>query len=562
MHRAFLQTLLALLVVYLVLPANARYIASSITRRNALRIGHTTTRTNCGFVGNSDIYGLGIRIGYYVQFITVWFQYHFAARGAITVRSVNRLFMLAMLVALVILSRSPGNNFAVEALLAFQIIYISCLLTPAQFSKSRGKVWDSDIDDIILNTSLYAFVFGYNIWFWWIGLNKLQPTPCGTFALIYFYRFNIYGRMREAQKVLSLAVPVFGMPRILSHIFLSIRARRVRELDSTGYQKSLLSSLRKELSQLASASHSLAITVGQSGNALVSTSKSVVARPLRRWSTSMVQSSDLRNDIGPATLASTSPGTVSRQSSTGHSISKQYNSPLYTFGELHKVDLIFDDIIMRAKEDEKAMGVKEWQILGMKFSVTSPSACVHRIMKFLRVVRQCSYREGLPLGSFYLLLVHCQLEGHFLMWYSWLTLGEAILQETRFSRLSWPAAHLISVIRLTKTTKVEQSRRWRGYAINGLLLIFYQIASLELTIRWNSISGLHNIGTVGQLVPLMIGLGGLANTLYWECKARWFNDTKEDEGRLSYEDLADAYYECKQLREKLYGTSPSAPVPP
>jgi hypothetical protein len=48
--------------------------------------------------------------------------------------------MLAMLAGLVVLSTSGGNNFAVEAFLLLQIVSISYFLTPAQISKSRGKI--------------------------------------------------------------------------------------------------------------------------------------------------------------------------------------------------------------------------------------------------------------------------------------------------------------------------------------------------------------------------------------------------------------------------------------
>lgn len=37
---------------------------------------------SCGFVGNTDILGIGIRIGYYAQAIAVWFSNYFLYREA------------------------------------------------------------------------------------------------------------------------------------------------------------------------------------------------------------------------------------------------------------------------------------------------------------------------------------------------------------------------------------------------------------------------------------------------------------------------------------------------
>jgi hypothetical protein len=72
MPRACFQALLLLLVVYFVSLENPGHIASSITRRSAapdapgslyrksLWVGRAASPTTCGFLGNSDIYGLGI----------------------------------------------------------------------------------------------------------------------------------------------------------------------------------------------------------------------------------------------------------------------------------------------------------------------------------------------------------------------------------------------------------------------------------------------------------------------------------------------------------------------
>ena len=585
MYRGCFQALLLILVVYSVSFANPGQIASSATRRETdlhalssltrahMSVERAASPISCGFAGNSDLYGLGIRIGYYAQFVTVWMQSYLATRTSTAFRSVNTLFMLAMLVGLVVLSKSSGNDFAVEAFLLLQIVSVSYFLTPAQVSKSQRKTWDSDIDSTILTTCIYAFVTTYNIWFWWIGLDKLQRTPCGTFVLLFFFRFNMYGPIRKVQQALSLAFLVYGLPRTVLNILQATRAWHVRELDSFEYQESLVNALRKELGQFASApgGHTYIAVLGRSGNVPSFTSNSAISGPVRRWTTSALNTSGSPKSTVLGTLLPALPMSLTHsatcgQSSPSNRIARQHNAPLYTFHHLHQMDLIFDDVITAVNQNKKAMETRQFHVLGIRCYVLNPITCIHRITKLVKLLSQRSYLKGFPLESLYVLMVHGRLEGHLLTWHSWLTLVEVILQERRLSNLSWPTAHLISGIRLSKRTKADQRLRWLHSAIGCLFIVIVQVVSVELTIRWNNIRGLQNIGSVGQLVPLMIGVGGLSNVLYGECKARWFGrllfDTTQDSDRPVNQDLADAYYGCKQHRERLFGPLPTAVMPP
>jgi hypothetical protein len=48
-------------------------------------------------------------------------------------------------------------------------------------------------------------------------------------------------------------------------------------------------------------------------------------------------------------------------------------------------------------------------------------------------------------------------------------------------------------------------------AIAGLV---YMVLAIELTLVWNSILGVYTIGTVGQLIPFVIGAAGLLKVFY------------------------------------------------
>ncbi|KAF8456604.1 hypothetical protein BGX38DRAFT_1266354 [Terfezia claveryi] len=53
--------------------------------------------------------------------------------------------------------------------------------------------------------------------------------------------------------------------------------------------------------------------------------------------------------------------------------------------------------------------------------------------------------------------------------------------------------------------------RLLGAILSGTLLVF--IIAVELTIRWNKIEGVQAIGSTGQLLPVIIGVGGVVRVL-------------------------------------------------
>jgi len=46
------------------------------------------------------------------------------------------------------------------------------------------------------------------------------------------------------------------------------------------------------------------------------------------------------------------------------------------------------------------------------------------------------------------------------------------------------------------------------------IIMVWSILAVELTLAWNHISGVYTVSTVGQLIPLVIGLSGSLETIY------------------------------------------------
>ncbi|XPS73225.1 hypothetical protein M3J09_005375 [Ascochyta lentis] len=58
----------------------------------------STNEVQCGFEGNNDIYGIGIRIGIYAQILAVWFANYFLFSEAQVLRDFVSIFSVAPLI--------------------------------------------------------------------------------------------------------------------------------------------------------------------------------------------------------------------------------------------------------------------------------------------------------------------------------------------------------------------------------------------------------------------------------------------------------------------------------
>jgi hypothetical protein len=75
-----------------------------------------------GFSGNPDLYGLGIRCGVYLQWVSTWLSISFDPKSAQETHDANSIFVFALLIG-VIQAASSNTIRPVEAFLMLQICY-------------------------------------------------------------------------------------------------------------------------------------------------------------------------------------------------------------------------------------------------------------------------------------------------------------------------------------------------------------------------------------------------------------------------------------------------------
>jgi hypothetical protein len=198
-------------VSFLALFAAFMYVSSpSISTPNIIDHVVTTTiitNSTCGFEGNNEIYGIGIRIGIYSQILAVWFANYFLFSEAHVLRDSLSIFSVALLIFTLIYSTNPSDIYAIEAFVLLQILPWSCMMG-VRAKSSYSKACFSR--ESLIRKAVYEVVNLVNVclhvWFWWAGVGKMKKTPCGTWVMMYVAKTSLYGWARKVMMAMSLFV--------------------------------------------------------------------------------------------------------------------------------------------------------------------------------------------------------------------------------------------------------------------------------------------------------------------------------------------------------------------
>lgn len=152
---------------------------------------------SCGFDGDSDMYGLGIRIGFYIQ----WYGSIAAAwldKGeAKGMRLANSLFISATFLALII--QTPMNTLQpveiyIILLLTYGAYYYFVPLYLWRLAIGCSPLWDPSrwgrvkVSHLfsILNFGLLVAETCFQLWFWCTGIHTLPTaTDCQRYGFFF-----------------------------------------------------------------------------------------------------------------------------------------------------------------------------------------------------------------------------------------------------------------------------------------------------------------------------------------------------------------------------------------
>ncbi len=482
--------------------------------------------TQCGFRGDSDVLGIGIRIGYYTQALSVWFANYFVISEAKGLRSINLLFLVALFIGLVWLVHKPERSHAIEVYLLLRLLFATWYVGVIDRSKfSKTKLRKSYTRVIVRESSLLGLL-AYTVWFSWVGLDRLDPTPCGTF-IFFATKVNLYGPYRTAFKAFSISALVFGTIKQLDTAVSLSQRWWGPSLRGPEYYARLQQSLIEDAYRQAKLV--CAILPSDLGT----------QRPLETSQREILESAIQI----PLPRSPSITGSEDRSKETSKQISSSVSSDSIEGNLPSLEDLIMADRYLQSIINIDVRNHSRWcyEIKWIPLKIFIPS--IHSPSTLYR--RIASIYDSRPIRPSILLPLfrHIKSLCRFPL-YSYAFMLEAALHSPYHKQVS--QSTLISALALHKA-QLPINRPTPNvffHAIASLSMCIVLILSIELSMHWNHITGMSDIGAVGQLIPAIIGLGGLLRVV-------WIWWSEGDIGRREDNGVEEEIRECAEVYQRL-----------
>lgn len=204
----------------------------------------------CSFQGQTDFYGLGVRMGIYFTWLTSWLANNFLAEEISGSLDTNAVFLLAISVtviynsahhqlriidALVLLQLCYGFLFGVMSLWGYRTMYYHRM--GAQGRSSFGGFGTH------MRLLLMTAISGYAVWFWFEGLDDgliqcNKREACGGLVTFFFSRVKLYGWIRTFYKISAVGcVAYYGIMTAVAIMWLAIRCFRFVKHGRAGWKQ-------------------------------------------------------------------------------------------------------------------------------------------------------------------------------------------------------------------------------------------------------------------------------------------------------------------------------------
>lgn len=207
----------------------------------------SSTEQFCGYNGDPDLYGLGIRIAFYLQWTSAfimrfWYPAAEYARGRRELQNSNVLFTLALTITLIVITADSGPFYAADIIILSYIILggtyaISFLPASIRLHASQHTTAFS----VFLTAGFYAILATshfYYAWFWLHGaIHRFLLTDCGVYLFL-FTKISIdNGSATKFLGVVSMIVGLCYFMAFVTLVTLSRKPRTNNEKDSPGQKR-------------------------------------------------------------------------------------------------------------------------------------------------------------------------------------------------------------------------------------------------------------------------------------------------------------------------------------
>ncbi|KAK5656442.1 hypothetical protein OQA88_4824 [Cercophora sp. LCS_1] len=173
----------------------------------------------CGIDGKEDLYGLGIRLGVYLQTLTLVISGLLRQSDTAQLLNLGALYQFALLFGVIYSTVHDEEFYAVEAIIMAVFGIASMGMNHTHFTAMAKRVSRRDSSEklhwtervfspyrgVILRYSVLVAIDGYQVWLWFVGLDRLLHTSC-TRTSFFFARVDIFGPFRTFAKFFSIFI--------------------------------------------------------------------------------------------------------------------------------------------------------------------------------------------------------------------------------------------------------------------------------------------------------------------------------------------------------------------
>jgi hypothetical protein len=537
---------------------------------NSTTAASTASAPSCGFHGNPDIYGPGIRIGIYTQTLAVFITKYFALSDAHSLRDAITVFSIALLSVSIVLAINSPITFAVEFFIVVQILSWNCLTGVRARSTYTSTTFKNRTFRVLFTEGLNIAALVMHMWFWFRGMDGMKNTPCGT-KVFFFAKVDMEGWFRQLMKGVAIlglldhgwdflgrGLTAWGrgtwrekdddMNRAVKD-FEEVRMKIGRER-----QEGPIMQTKKETpSVLAGDTRP---TLGDhAAPELVGTSTSKLDQQKLKKSTS--QSSIEKLSKTDTTNVSTALS-MSHSSSTGtdnenHPVpSSSPEHPIALFEAIYNSELFLNHCTAATSSTQ------------LHFRTHHPA--IHRILLLLCVIPRPNltattnpavsppYATCLKKLFVSILTLHFPRHTAILLTHIYrsrsldpFTAPSQLYTALTYAPNTTPSPSIMlntplpkhqhldvaSQIQLLSLSPLPARVKYMQASIDFAIHLFV-VLQMELTLSWNGVTSLGRLDNVGQLVPFLVGLGGLLLVL-----GRWREGRKTGEDRLKRNGFGD-----------------------
>jgi hypothetical protein len=189
--------------------------------------------TPCNHPGNSDFYGLGIRLGIYLQILsTMLCMIDLESSDPLyDAHDSNAILLLATFIA--VLKSTPSRSIElVDVVIMLRMIWliIVCGFSLAHLTEEFKRAKKAQKLAALITTPSALFfrilvvglVSSYNVWFWFRGVAYFQHgNPCPTYAF-FFAKLAANGRLQGFYKFTSIVIMLMPPAWLLAYAVLLV----------------------------------------------------------------------------------------------------------------------------------------------------------------------------------------------------------------------------------------------------------------------------------------------------------------------------------------------------